>query len=528
MLNSSTYPLERNHYFYGKLLTVRDFEAEQIYFNNKRRLLNRLLFGTGVVTGLRVVAIDEKSISVESGIALDDFGREIIIPSNVTLKLSMVEGFSNNDYAKNVYLCLAYDERGKEPIFSASGNAGRGGEVSEFNRIFESYRLFIREERPDPNSFTFERLFTQSELIYHDEFVSVTHTTPRYANPGDWVQAEIRIEKTAQAPRVQLTYTPELVQGTVDPQASKVQFEESLTQQESQHVLTYRFKVGQEAGQKCKLGLHRDNFKLMLGDRQLLLGQTTPISIQIIAEPIQERLLQEYYDRPLDHSLMGSSTSAIYLAKLELMQVGSTYMIEKVEQVPFEEYVYSNAVLGKLGRTGGAGHSQNTSFRTKTKLEKIEGEKDPYFEAKYNQSQQTFEYRVGIPTSVGAKSTVHSGVVELNKHHEGKESGFTFFKSSKSFVSDEIEHGLGAGNVLITLAIEEPSQKTRILQGDIDVFRGGEFEANHDVEALGAMLDPESGTFRIGVKTNSSRGLGAIRIRWWAQKSQEFVPTVTY
>ena len=42
------FPFERNRYFYGKLLTVRDFESEQKYFNDKSRLLNRLLFGSGV------------------------------------------------------------------------------------------------------------------------------------------------------------------------------------------------------------------------------------------------------------------------------------------------------------------------------------------------------------------------------------------------------------------------------------------------------------------------------------------------
>ena len=46
---------ERNHYFYGKLMTVRDFQDEQTYMNNKRRLGNRLLHGAGIVAGLGVL-----------------------------------------------------------------------------------------------------------------------------------------------------------------------------------------------------------------------------------------------------------------------------------------------------------------------------------------------------------------------------------------------------------------------------------------------------------------------------------------
>lgn len=75
------YPFERNRYFYGKLLTVRDFESEQKYFNDKRRMMNRLLHGSGVLTGLQVVAVDEKSVSVEMGAAIDALGREIVVPS---------------------------------------------------------------------------------------------------------------------------------------------------------------------------------------------------------------------------------------------------------------------------------------------------------------------------------------------------------------------------------------------------------------------------------------------------------------
>ena len=94
-MNKTRYvPFERNRYFYGKLLTVRDFMSEQTYNMDKRRLANRLLFGSGVVSGLQVVAVDDKSISVETGVALDPLGREIVVSSPVTMKLSMLEGFT--------------------------------------------------------------------------------------------------------------------------------------------------------------------------------------------------------------------------------------------------------------------------------------------------------------------------------------------------------------------------------------------------------------------------------------------------
>lgn len=56
MMNRKYYSFERNNYYYGKLLTSKDFQNEQDYINNKRRLINRVLHGVGIVYGLDVVA----------------------------------------------------------------------------------------------------------------------------------------------------------------------------------------------------------------------------------------------------------------------------------------------------------------------------------------------------------------------------------------------------------------------------------------------------------------------------------------
>lgn len=219
-MNKSRYfPFERNRYFYGKLLTVRDFESEQTYFNDKRRLLNRLLHGSGVVSGLQVIPVDEKSVSVEAGVALDSLGREIVVSSPVTLKLSMVEGFSNNEYAKNVYLCLAYDEKGKEPVHSVANSTIRSDEVSEYNRVLETYKIFIKEEAPDPSSFEYAVLFEDIQLLYEDEQVRVLLTTPRYVNPDEVFEATLTVEKTLQTERVSFEF--ELETGRLSARAGR-------------------------------------------------------------------------------------------------------------------------------------------------------------------------------------------------------------------------------------------------------------------------------------------------------------------
>jgi hypothetical protein len=71
----------RNNYFYGKLLDVYHFQLEADYLNGKRWLLNRLVSGYGVVCGLDVQLTDGgKAIVVTPGLAIDKWGREIVVP----------------------------------------------------------------------------------------------------------------------------------------------------------------------------------------------------------------------------------------------------------------------------------------------------------------------------------------------------------------------------------------------------------------------------------------------------------------
>ena len=110
MKNLKSFPFERNRYFYGKLLSVEDFETEQKYFNDKRRTINRFLFGSGVVCGLGVVEVDDESISVERGLALDFAGREIVLDEPAVRKITELEGYGGEQDADFYYLCLEYQE----------------------------------------------------------------------------------------------------------------------------------------------------------------------------------------------------------------------------------------------------------------------------------------------------------------------------------------------------------------------------------------------------------------------------------
>jgi hypothetical protein len=93
---------ERPRYFAGKPLTAEDLELEQRYHIEKRWLLNRMLQGAGIVSGLAVVPSDQGKVTVEPGFALDPYGREILVSEPQQLAIP--------DCVEPSSICLLYRE----------------------------------------------------------------------------------------------------------------------------------------------------------------------------------------------------------------------------------------------------------------------------------------------------------------------------------------------------------------------------------------------------------------------------------
>ena len=82
----------RNRYFRGKLLTVADYEAEQRYAIQRRRLINREMLGWGIVSGFAISPDDDSEIGpgggveIGEGLAFDPRGREIVACTGVRIR----------------------------------------------------------------------------------------------------------------------------------------------------------------------------------------------------------------------------------------------------------------------------------------------------------------------------------------------------------------------------------------------------------------------------------------------------------
>ncbi|MDR1674365.1 MAG: hypothetical protein LBR54_02825, partial [Oscillospiraceae bacterium] len=195
MNNSQLLPFERNRYYSGKLLTSTDFLAEQTYFNNKRRFTNSLLFGAGIVCGFAVYNLDDMSFMVESGVAIDGLGREIVLENSVIKKMSAVEGFDSLE-TEDICLCLKYTEEDTQPVYSI-GTAGSGGNEYEPNRIRENASLFLIDKSQLQEPAEIQAEFLNSVCLYYDDHYTVNVSMPATVSCGRYCRIQIDITKNS-------------------------------------------------------------------------------------------------------------------------------------------------------------------------------------------------------------------------------------------------------------------------------------------------------------------------------------------
>jgi hypothetical protein len=133
---------ERNRYFYGKLLTVRDFEVEQSYFRGKNALINRLIHGGGIVCGLEVTVSDDgKTVYISPGVAIDCCGREIVVYNSVSIGIDDFQSDGAN------YLYLKYAQCYKESV-PCIADVSTCEEKCDYNRVMEIFEVAVSSNEP--------------------------------------------------------------------------------------------------------------------------------------------------------------------------------------------------------------------------------------------------------------------------------------------------------------------------------------------------------------------------------------------
>lgn len=502
MKNKNYYPFERNHYFYGKLLTVRDFELEQKYFNNKRRIINRLMHGAGVAAGLDVVRVDDQHISVEPGMAFDYHGREIVVQEPLIKKLHLLDGFEEIKDASDAYLCIEYAEELSEPVHTVASTPSDTSGDSQFNRISETYRLFLTDETLPSHFLTLYRIYGEKKTLFQNNRLTVEQYVPRYVRQGHELELVISITKRGSAEPLELSCELE-TEHLADSEGRKkipVYFQDKTGKGDLKEQQRYLLVADNVKKTVEHLKIAKDSFSIKFGQEQYVLEQDCSFEVEVIEEPVHERILSDYYRQDFGELLSAGQQARLYLARLKLITSNDLYLIEGLEKMPYQQYVINNELLRLMpAKVDSDGERSTDKMLTGDLEEQVRSLMAEYQSREENQHL-----------------TWATGVEELDLGFENNRN--------KRFFTNEIAHGLGTGPVALLLAVEslnnilDDAEQHILAFGDNSVFEKTIHETGLPSYQLGALAYPNKGTFRIGLYLSAKMESTSIKIRWWAYK----------
>ncbi|UVI27391.1 hypothetical protein [Paenibacillus spongiae] len=336
---------ERNNYFYGKLLTSRDFKEEQAYFNQKRYLLNRLIHGYGIVWGLKVSDIDDHVIELGSGVALDEIGREVVAAKAVQTDIRDLNVFPPEAADSSAfYLVMEYEECPREPM-PALTNAPSCKEECEPNRIAEGYKLALTNiPPPEPLVVGHETRHETATLLHMDKW-ELVRIVPKWVQAGDAFEVVLRLIVTNAIPAgesIVVDVLEELPDSFVYLFQDPMTF--TLSDLPSGTVIDRSYVV--RAG--SDLGVFTIGGKTIVtsgvgaaGNARDSLGSEVKV---IEEDTVYEQIVCHYFDSQEEGGWIAPKWSVVYLAQLQL---GDNRTIMAVSD-HVRSYVYSNPLLAEL------------------------------------------------------------------------------------------------------------------------------------------------------------------------------------
>lgn len=468
MEDTMSYVFERNNYYTGKILSAKDFSMEQEYFNRKRWLLNQYNLGSGILYGLDVIKSgemrQEECVTVKPGIAIDSSGREIVIREPINQVLSELDSFSKVKTAGAIYLCLEHVQEERDAAMSVGDKNSQN-----FNKVKEGYRFVLESEPPPLLNEATKFLYNVSE-VYKDKNVIIWHKSPKFVCGEKTFECSFIVSKRARNVRVKLEYEVEVqklnkvtssVCSECTDRSGRTEFEEK-----------YKLKAYGVDGV-----ISFKNLKVCVED-EIFSPEVEDVVVRNESVDFAQKLFMDYYHEEISDRMERVGKNKICLAKILLTTVecglGIKYHIDSVEDTIFTNYIYPQFLQRFMGEGGG-----------------------------------DVEVRQYAPVEVKEeikRSDVKTGAVAISVSDAYK----------KAYYSDEIEHGLGPGNVLITTMLEEQG---KAYTGDVEVFDKSEYEPFCSKVAIGGILNPQKGTLRIGVKIHGGyKAKEKILVRWWVRK----------
>ncbi len=478
----------RNRYYTGKMLTSKDFQTEQTYMNQKRGFLNQMMYGTGVVCGLSVKKLDEISFMVESGVAIDEQGREVIVPISIVKKLSAVDGVEKLTGNKAA-LCLRYKEEAIHPVYSVENEEDK---EYEYNHIQEGYELYLEDISEDVADG--EEFLCKSVFLKQDDY-KITLMLPKTVKKGKKVKLVARIEKLSDR-KCGLNFHGllQLASFRQEDGSQELTLEGKDIYLDKGAVMEQVFWLCAEQSEveQTSVFLVHGTGAASVAECDCKINENLELQVAMTDMDIEKMAACELARENFESRAKKAEQKRIVLAEFSLIGADGVYVITGVKEKEAKTYINTPESLGKR-------LSLNSYFAEPDGAEK-----------KLAEIAEPAEQR---EESCGPMMS--NGFVEIPLNVSMKKGDVCY--------SDEILHGLGKGDVYVKVGIQCMEEDVRTNQntkttiyGNSDLFE----EDNHMKVETAVKVYNDKGSFQIAARLTGAQKSIVLLVHWVAVKFQ--------
>ena len=386
----------------------------------------------------------------------------------------------------------------------------------QYNKIEEGYRLYLSTDEPDLSEIYGGSGVNSVSVVYSSHGLRIVRIVPKLAVSGDEITVRFVVIKGIDDPQVSFAYSfsADYFRSAGD-EAGRLSFTEDPTL--GADVFNADFALNCAEVSDTAVPLHKDRatISVQMGDFTDNVQVEAP-EVYLCRDADSCSLMRETRMSTLEKHIGGENTP-IYLAKVDCLNIGTGFIIRHITPLPFAQRV--NPAIAEV-------HSGNSAAEPVpmasakpdnilgggigTEVETLEYWQKPQVSAAYSKKDKRLNFRFGIPSAEAYDYATSSGVADIPI------SGA--LRVTARFFSEDIPHNLGIGDVSISVSVEyEDSGERRLLFGDGEIFATKTEKAVPRIQAA-ALLSPEKGTFRIGIRLSDYVEGHSVRVRWFAYK----------
>ena len=266
--------------------------------------------------------MDERSFSLEAGLALDETGREILVDKPTIQRLDRLDGYDallERSGTDLVYLCISYTEKDVYPSKSVIETDQETEQVYEKSR--EGFRLWLTSAPFEEDGDTVRSFCESSCVLFENEDMIIIQDMPAFAQGGERFEVRVRIRAKRTIRGAEISFEEQLTNLLYNGEEKLYgEWSGSLKETGEYVELSYLVEAFSISHGTGELYLAPYRLKVKLGDRIVFSRTAIKGEIHLSNKDTWHVLMERYYNNTMNKVL--STTSA------RITIAGSTIIVQ--------------------------------------------------------------------------------------------------------------------------------------------------------------------------------------------------------